>query len=64
MFAFDLSWFLDSALIFVLAFLIDMVFGEYPDKIHPTVGIGKIITYLKPKLKAPTRKPKKPTVSS
>ena len=35
----------------MLAFLIDAVFGEYPDRIHPTVGIGKIITYLKPKLK-------------
>ena len=44
-------FFLDSLLIFLLAFLIDAVFGEYPDRIHPTVGIGKIITYLKPKLK-------------
>lgn len=44
---------MDSVLIFVLAFLIDIAFGEYPDKIHPTVGIGKIITYLKPKLKNP-----------
>ena len=51
MFSFDFSLFLDSALIFLLAFLIDVVFGEYPDRIHPTVGIGKIITYLKPKLK-------------
>lgn len=51
MFAFDLSWFLDSVLIFVLAFLIDIIAGEYPDRIHPTVGIGKIISYLKPKLK-------------
>ncbi len=34
-------WFVDSALIFALAFLIDLVFGEYPDKIHPTIGIGK-----------------------
>jgi adenosylcobinamide-phosphate synthase len=53
LFVFDMSWFLDSTLIFALAFLIDIAFGEYPDKIHPTVAIGKIITYLKPKLKNP-----------
>jgi adenosylcobinamide-phosphate synthase len=51
MFSFCFYFFLDSVLIFLLAFLIDAVFGEYPDRIHPTVGIGKIITYLKPKLK-------------
>ncbi len=51
MFAFDLSLFVDSVLIFVLAFLIDAVLGEYPDRIHPTIGIGKIIAYLKPKAK-------------
>jgi adenosylcobinamide-phosphate synthase len=53
MFVFDFSWFVDSALIFILAFLIDIVLGEYPDRIHPTIGIGKIISYLKPKLKNP-----------
>jgi adenosylcobinamide-phosphate synthase len=51
MFAFDLSLFVDSVLIFILAFLIDAVLGEYPDRIHPTIGIGKIIAYLKPKAK-------------
>jgi adenosylcobinamide-phosphate synthase len=59
MFSFDFSWFLDSALIFVLAFLIDVVFGEYPDRIHPTVGIGKIITYLKRKAKSSNPKVEK-----
>jgi adenosylcobinamide-phosphate synthase len=53
MFWFDLSWFFDSTLIFTLAFLIDIVLGEYPDKIHPTIGIGKIIIYLKRKAKSP-----------
>ncbi|MCW4003421.1 MAG: cobalamin biosynthesis protein [Candidatus Bathyarchaeota archaeon] len=43
---------MDSVLIFALAFVIDMVFGEYPDKIHPTIGIGKIIAYLKCKAKS------------
>ncbi|MGA2682624.1 MAG: cobalamin biosynthesis protein [Candidatus Bathyarchaeia archaeon] len=52
MFSFDLTLLVDSALIFILALLIDMVFGEYPDRIHPTIGIGKIIGYLKPKLKS------------
>ena len=51
MFTFDFSWFIDSALIFVLAFLIDAIIGEYPDRIHPTIGIGKLIAFLKPKLK-------------
>ena len=53
MFSFDLSLFVDSVVIFVLAFLIDVVFGEYPDRIHPTIGIGKLISYLRPKLKNP-----------
>jgi adenosylcobinamide-phosphate synthase len=53
MFTLDLSWLIDSVLIFALAFLIDMVLGEYPDRIHPTIGIGKIIAYLKRKAKSP-----------
>jgi len=44
--------FVDSLLIFVLAFLIDVVFGEFPDRIHPTVWIGKAIAYFKPKFKS------------
>ena len=52
MFTFDFFWFVDSALIFLIAFLIDAIFGEYPDKIHPTIGIGKLIAYLKPKIKS------------
>jgi adenosylcobinamide-phosphate synthase len=45
------GFFVDSVLIFVLAFLIDAVFGEFPDRIHPTVWIGKTIAYFKPKFK-------------
>jgi adenosylcobinamide-phosphate synthase len=48
---FDVSLFIDSAIIFALAFLIDLVFGEYPDKFHPTIGIGKLISYLKCKIR-------------
>ncbi len=51
MFQLDLSLFTDAVFIFALAFLIDIVLGEIPDQIHPTVGIGKIIAYLKPKCK-------------
>src|SRR5512138_826109 len=52
MFTFDLFWFIDSILVFALAFLIDVVFGEYPDTIHPTIGIGKIISHLKSQAKS------------
>ncbi len=53
MFTFDPSWLIDSVFIFTLAFLIDLVLGEYPDRIHPTIGIGKLILYLKKKAKHP-----------
>jgi adenosylcobinamide-phosphate synthase len=53
MFWFDFSWFIDSVFIFAIAFLIDLVLGEYPDKVHPTIGIGKMISYLKRKSKNP-----------
>ncbi len=53
MFSFDFSWFVDSVFIFALALLIDLVLGEYPDRIHPTIGIGKMILYLKKKAKHP-----------
>lgn len=56
MFWFDFSWFFDSFLIFVLAFVIDLVIGEYPDRIHPTIGVGKLILFLKNKSKSPNPK--------
>lgn len=51
MFPIDYTLFTDAALIFILALLLDIILGEIPDKIHPTVGIGKVIIYLKPKMK-------------
>jgi adenosylcobinamide-phosphate synthase len=51
MFTLDPSWLIDSVFIFTLAFLIDLVLGEYPDRIHPTIGIGRLILYLKKKAK-------------
>ena len=59
MFTLDFSLFVDSVLIFTLAFLIDLVLGEYPDRIHPTIGIGKMITFLKCKSKSPNPKVEK-----
>jgi adenosylcobinamide-phosphate synthase len=52
MFVIDVSFLLDSVLIFSLAFLIDLVFGELPDRIHPTLWMGKVTAYLRPKLKS------------
>lgn len=51
MFAIDISLILDSLLIFSLAFLIDLVFGEVPDRIHPTIWMGKVTYYFKSKLR-------------
>ncbi len=51
MFATDSSLIVDSLLIFSLAFLIDLVLGEVPDRIHPTVWMGKVTYYFKSKLK-------------
>jgi adenosylcobinamide-phosphate synthase len=47
----DVSFLVESILIFAVAFLIDIIFGEIPDKAHPTVWMGKVIAYLKPRLK-------------
>lgn len=52
MFWLNLSLLVDSVLIFALAFLIDTVLGEYPDRIHPTIGIGKMIAHLKRRAKS------------
>jgi adenosylcobinamide-phosphate synthase len=59
MFTLDFSLFVDSVLIFTLAFLIDLVLGEYPDRIHPTIAIGKMITFLKRKSKSTNPKVEK-----
>ncbi|PVX24271.1 MAG: cobalamin biosynthesis protein [Candidatus Bathyarchaeum sp.] len=51
MFTIDVSLILDSLLIFCLAFLIDYVFGEVPDRVHPTLWMGKTAEYLKSKFR-------------
>jgi len=59
MFTFDFFWFVDAVLIFALAFFIDLILGEYPDRIHPTIGIGKLISFLKKRAKHPNPKVEK-----
>jgi adenosylcobinamide-phosphate synthase len=47
----DFSFLADSVLILLIALLIDIVFGEVPDKIHPTVWMGRVISSLKPRIR-------------
>lgn len=49
----DFSFFFDSLLILLIALLIDSVFGEVPDKMHPTVWMGNVIAFLKPRILDP-----------
>lgn len=43
----DFIFFTESASILVLALVIDAVFGEPPDRFHPTVWMGNVIAFLK-----------------
>ncbi len=49
----DFSFFIDSAVILLIALLIDTIFGEVTDRLHPTVWMGKVITLFKPKIRNP-----------
>jgi adenosylcobinamide-phosphate synthase len=44
-------WFFEPLIILGLALLIDQVFGEPPDPVHPTVWMGKVIAFLKARLR-------------
>jgi adenosylcobinamide-phosphate synthase len=48
----DFSFLFDSALILLIALLIDAVFGEVQDRVHPTVWMGKVISFLKPRIRS------------
>ncbi|MCW4047844.1 MAG: cobalamin biosynthesis protein [Candidatus Bathyarchaeota archaeon] len=48
----NVSFLTDSLLILLLAFVIDLVFGEFPDRVHPTVWMGNVIAYFKPKTRS------------
>ena len=45
------SFLIDSTLILLIALLIDTIFGEVPDRAHPTVWMGKVISFLKPRIR-------------
>ncbi|MEM3383010.1 MAG: cobalamin biosynthesis protein [Nitrososphaerales archaeon] len=47
----NLSFIIESMLILLLALILDLLFGEPPEKLHPTVWIGKTIDFLKPRFK-------------
>ena len=47
----DFSFVVDSVLILLLALLIDSVFGEVPDRLHPTVWMGKVIAFFRPRIR-------------
>lgn len=51
-FTVDIAFLVDSLLIFFSAFLFDVTFGEIPDRIHPTIWMGKVIAFFKPKIKS------------
>jgi len=51
MFLTDFSFLIDAVLILLIALLIDFVFGEVPDRVHPTVWMGKVISFLKPRIR-------------
>ncbi len=46
-----LDSFLLSTIVFCSAIAIDLTIGEYPTRLHPTVWVGKIIDFFKPRLK-------------
>lgn len=47
----NLPFIIESVLILFLALILDLLFGEPPESLHPTVWIGKSIGFLKSRLK-------------
>jgi adenosylcobinamide-phosphate synthase len=58
-FTVDFAFLTDSLLILLLAFVIDLIFGEFPDRMHPTVWMGNVIAYLKPRIRSANPKVEK-----
>src|SRR4030067_2305258 len=48
----DFLFLFESVLILVLALFVDAVCGEVPDRFHPTVWMGNVIAYLKPRIRS------------
>lgn len=55
----DLQYFMISLVVMFLALLIDLMFGDPPDKFHPTAWMGKLAAFLKPHLRARNSKVEK-----
>ncbi|MCP8314834.1 MAG: cobalamin biosynthesis protein, partial [archaeon] len=47
----NLPFIIESMLILLLALILDLIFGEPPEKLHPTVWMGKTIEFLKPRFR-------------
>ncbi|MHA1632017.1 MAG: cobalamin biosynthesis protein, partial [Candidatus Freyarchaeota archaeon] len=43
--------FIDRLTILLLAVLVDLIFGEPPDRLHPTVWMGRTISLLEEKIR-------------
>lgn len=52
MLAYHVRCFFESIIILCLALTIDQIFGEPPDPVHPTVWMGKIIAFLRARLRS------------
>ncbi|MCP8311014.1 MAG: cobalamin biosynthesis protein [Candidatus Methylarchaceae archaeon HK01M] len=48
----NLPFVTESIIILLLALVIDLIFGEPPEKLHPTVWMGKTAEFLKSRLKS------------
>lgn len=46
-----MSQFIVALLVLILALIIDLIFGDPPDRLHPTVWMGRLIAFLKRVLK-------------
>ncbi|MGQ9468539.1 MAG: cobalamin biosynthesis protein [Nitrososphaerales archaeon] len=52
----NLPFITEAMLILLLALVLDLMFGEPPEKLHPTVWMGKTIGFLKPRFKGSSPK--------
>lgn len=55
----NLEYFIVSLAVMLLALLTDRIFGDPPDRFHPTAWMGKLAAFLKPHLRAKNPKVEK-----
>lgn len=48
----NLSIFIDCLIMLFLAVFVDLLFGEPPETLHPTVWMGKVISFLKERIRS------------